>query len=53
METRAKRTDKGYVLNGTKRWITNASLCHVAVVWAKLDDVIRAGDTIMVPERFF
>jgi glutaryl-CoA dehydrogenase len=41
MITRATKAKGGYVLNGTKRWITNASLCHVAVVWAKLDDVIR------------
>ena len=28
----------GYVLNGTKRWITNGSIADVAVVWAKDDD---------------
>jgi len=27
----------GYRLNGTKRWITNGCLAHVAIVWAKLD----------------
>src|SRR3982075_2198566 len=26
METRARRTDKGWVLNGTKRWITNGTI---------------------------
>jgi len=41
METRAKRTDKGWVLNGTKRWITNGTISDVAIVWAKLDDDIR------------
>ena len=41
METRAKRTDKGWVLNGTKRWITNGTISDVAVVWAKVDDDIR------------
>jgi glutaryl-CoA dehydrogenase len=41
METRAKRTDKGWVLNGTKRWITNGSISDVAVVWAKVDDDIK------------
>jgi glutaryl-CoA dehydrogenase len=41
MKTRAvKRGDK-YILNGAKMWITNASLADVAVVWAKLDGVIR------------
>ncbi len=41
MITRAKRASGGFVLNGAKRWITSGSLAHVAVVWAKLDDVIR------------
>jgi glutaryl-CoA dehydrogenase len=41
MLTTAKKTDKGYVLNGTKRWITNGSVAQVAVVWAKLDDKVR------------
>lgn len=36
MITRAKRVDGGFVLNGTKRWITNGSIADVAVVWAKL-----------------
>jgi glutaryl-CoA dehydrogenase len=39
METRAmpdpKSTDGGYILNGSKTWITNAPLAHVAVIWAK------------------
>lgn len=41
MLTAARATDRGYVLNGTKRWITNGSIAHVAVVWAKLDGVVR------------
>src|SRR6266571_8203214 len=45
MRTRARRERSGYVLNGTKRWITNGSISDVAVVWAKLEqdgkDVIR------------
>ncbi len=41
METRARRDGQGYVLAGTKRWITNGSIADVAVVWAKVDDVIR------------
>jgi len=38
MKTRAKRVDGGYVLNGTKMWITNSPIADVAVVWAKLED---------------
>jgi Acyl-CoA dehydrogenases len=41
METRARRSGKGWVLNGTKRWITNGTFSDVAVVWAKVDDVVR------------
>ena len=38
METRARRTGKGWVLNGTKRWITNGTIADVAIVWAKTDN---------------
>jgi glutaryl-CoA dehydrogenase len=41
METRARRDGGGWVLSGTKRWITNGSISDVAVVWAKDGDVIR------------
>lgn len=43
MITRAKRTSNGWLLNGTKTWITNGTIADVAVVWAKTDDddVIR------------
>jgi glutaryl-CoA dehydrogenase len=37
MITTAKKTAGGYVLNGTKRWITNGSVAKVALVWARLD----------------
>jgi glutaryl-CoA dehydrogenase len=38
MKTRAVKKGDGYVLNGTKLWITNGSIADVAVVWAKEDD---------------
>ena len=41
METHAERTANGFRINGTKFWITNATLADVIVVWAKLDDVVR------------
>lgn len=41
MRTRAERTEGGYRLTGSKMWITNSPIADVAVVWAKLDDVIR------------
>ena len=41
MRSRAERVDGGYVLTGTKMWITNSPIAHVMVVWAKLDGKIR------------
>jgi glutaryl-CoA dehydrogenase len=35
MDTRAKRTDGGYRLHGSKTWITNSPIADVAVVWAR------------------
>ena len=41
MLTTATRAPGGYVLRGTKRWITNGTVAQVALVWAKLDGVVR------------
>ena len=41
MVTRAEKVAGGYKLNGAKTWISNAPVADVAVVWAKLDNVIR------------
>ena len=41
MVTRAERKGDGWVLNGTKRWITNGSIADVAIVWAVTDDGVR------------
>jgi glutaryl-CoA dehydrogenase len=41
MVTRAEKVDGGYKLNGAKTWISNAPVADIAVVWAKLDGVIR------------
>ncbi|NQU67784.1 MAG: acyl-CoA dehydrogenase family protein [Candidatus Marinimicrobia bacterium] len=38
MITRATKTTGGYLLNGAKMWITNGSIAHLAVVWAKTED---------------
>jgi glutaryl-CoA dehydrogenase len=40
METKARRDGSGWVLNGTKRWITNGTLADVAIVWARVDEGI-------------
>ena len=41
MKTRATAVDGGYQLNGGKMWISNAPIADIAVVWGKLDGVIR------------
>jgi len=42
MATKATKCDGGYLLNGSKMWITNAPIADVFVIWAKTeDDVIR------------
>ena len=35
MKTRARKTNGGYVLNGSKMWISNSPIADVFVVWAK------------------
>jgi len=37
MRTRARKVDGGYVLKGSKMWITNSPIADVFVVWAKDD----------------
>ena len=46
MITRAKKVDGGYVLNGAKMWITNGTVAHVAIVWAKLKDEATGREKI-------
>jgi glutaryl-CoA dehydrogenase len=41
MKTHAKQKGDGWVLSGTKMWITNGSIADIAVVWATTDDGIR------------
>src|SRR5262249_13494651 len=41
MATRAEIVPGGFRLTGAKMWITNAPIADIAVVWAKLDGVIR------------
>jgi len=41
MITKAVRHGDGWVLNGTKRWITNGSVSDVSLVWARTEDGIR------------
>jgi alkylation response protein AidB-like acyl-CoA dehydrogenase len=47
VQTRAERTDSGWVLNGEKRFTTNASGSHVNVVLANIDGT-RKGITAFI-----
>jgi glutaryl-CoA dehydrogenase len=38
MKTRAKRVKDGFVLSGSKMWITNSPIADIAIVWAKLEE---------------
>ena len=42
MITTARKVDGGWVLNGTKMWITNGSMADVAIIWAQTGEL---GDT--------
>ena len=41
MKTHAKRDGNDWILNGSKMWITNATIADAAVVWAKTDEGIK------------
>ncbi len=43
MKTRARKVDGGYVLNGSKMWISNSPIADVAVVWGKTEDGVIRG----------
>jgi len=43
MKTRARKTDGGWLLSGSKIWITNSPVADVFVVWAKDDEGIIKG----------
>jgi len=43
MVARAKKVDGGYLLNGTKTWISNSPIADVFVVWAKNDTGVIRG----------
>ena len=41
MTTKAIRNENGWVLSGSKMWITNGSIADIAVVWAQTQEGIR------------
>jgi glutaryl-CoA dehydrogenase len=38
MKTRARKSSGGYLLNGTKTWITHSPVADIFVIWAKDDE---------------
>jgi len=42
MVTSAKKEGKGFILQGSKMWISNGAIAGVAIVWAKTRDGIQA-----------
>jgi glutaryl-CoA dehydrogenase len=38
MKTRARKSSGGYLLNGTKTWITHSPVAEIFVIWAKDDE---------------
>ena len=48
MKLRAEKTDRGYVLNGTKFWITNAAYADTLVVYAKTGEGSRGITTFLI-----
>lgn len=41
MKTHARRDGGDWVINGSKMWITNGNLAHIAIVWAQTEDGIQ------------
>jgi glutaryl-CoA dehydrogenase len=41
MVSKAEKVDDGYLLNGAKMWITNGTIADIAIVWAKLEGVVK------------
>jgi glutaryl-CoA dehydrogenase len=41
LRTTARRDGNGWLVSGSKMWITNGSIADIAVVWAQTDDGIR------------
>ncbi|NML05709.1 isovaleryl-CoA dehydrogenase [Sphingomonas sp. G-3-2-10] len=48
MKLQARKTDRGYVLNGTKFWITNAAFADTLVVYAKTGEGSRGITTFII-----
>ena len=50
MKTKAQKVEGGWRLNGSKMWITNATIAEIAIVWARIDEKNYRG---FIVERDF
>ena len=50
METKVVETKGGYILNGSKTWITNSPIADILIIWAKDEQNILRG---FIVERGF
>ena len=50
MDTKAVATKGGYILNGSKNWITNSPIADILIIWAKDQQNILRG---FIVERSF
>ncbi|MDH3861598.1 MAG: acyl-CoA dehydrogenase family protein [Gammaproteobacteria bacterium] len=41
MKTHAKRDGDDWIINGSKMWITNATIADAAIVWARTDEGVK------------
>ena len=53
MRTCARKKGGGFVINGSKAWITNGSLANIAVVWARCEDDRIRGFLVEAGTRGF
>ncbi len=47
VKTRARKDGDGYVLNGAKRWIGNASISDVLIIWARDEETNEFGGYVI------
>ena len=57
MKTFARKVDGGYIINGSKSWITNSPVADIMIVWAKTTDenlkgfiLTREMDGVLTPK---
>jgi glutaryl-CoA dehydrogenase len=51
VQTRAERDGNYYILNGAKRWIGNASIADILIIWARDEDGKFCGFVIEDPQE--